>query len=216
MVIEKLEFLTQKECWRVRGSVMKMRSQWIDRGMFWTLGAATYQDSALAYPALAERINASLMEEFYELYAVLAVVIGLRTKMSVGNLNMTALPGFHIFNDKAGTRPGHIHIDEPYERVRWPLEPRDPFSFTAPLALPKGGGGLDYWPNCTDEQMEAYLERGALPEAEYCPYEVGKLYLHDGKFPHRIANPCELSPGDWRITLQGHGVTLGDKIALYF
>jgi len=42
------------------------------------------------------------------------------------------------------------------------------------------------------------------------------LELHDGKFLHQIANMVPTTKDDWRITLQGHGVLVDDKMRIYF
>ncbi len=51
----------------------------------------------------------------------------------------------------------------------------------------------------------------------YLKYEVGKLTMFEGAMPHQITNNEDLTDKDFRITYQGHGITLDTgKIAVYF
>jgi hypothetical protein len=125
--------------------------------------------------------------------------------------------GFHNFEFKSNGRQGNPHIDEPFKRIDWGVEYTNPFSFTLALELPEVGGGLDYWRDCSDAQLDEFNAIGRLPPHTRFPYEVGKLYAYDGLTPHRIANFGDMKPDEARITIQGHGVTLADGItAVYF
>jgi len=112
---------------------------------------------------------------------------------------------------------GNPHIDEPFTRVDFgELSWSDPFSFTLALALPAVGGGVDFWWDFTDKDIETFISEEALPEPQYSPYTVGNLYLHTGDTPHRIANPGDIAEGEVRITLQGHGIHVDGGALLYF
>ena len=125
-------------------------------------------------------------------------------------------PSFHVFDDRVGDTVGHPHIDEPFKRVAWPEPFTNPFSFTVAVELPSEGGGLDYWPDYTDEQIDAYIATDELPEPEYIPYQLGTMYVHDGFTPHRIANRFGVKAGEYRITLQGHGATLASGTTVVY
>jgi hypothetical protein len=181
---------------------------WIDRGGFYTIGAATYQDDPATYPIWANYTNLVVRDITGHCRWDLESAIGKHKncKQVIWGSRNLAAPGFHIFGNECNGVKGHPHIDEPYDRIAWPFKWSDPFSFTVPLQLPKCGGGLDFWPDHTDKDIERYIAEDKLPPHEYLPYEVGRLYLHSGLFPHRIANPGDMGNDEWRITLQGHGV----------
>ena len=130
----------------------------------------------------------------------------------------TALPSFHVIDDRANGVEGSIHIDEPYERIDWGQKTTNPFSFTMAVSLPECGGGMNIWRGLTDDDISAYEVDHAIPEPEYFPYELGVLYIHDGKTPHQMANVGDIGRDEYRITFQGHGVTLplSNVTALYF
>ena len=196
------------------------RAHWIDRGHFWTLGAATYQDDPMNYPALAEKHNPYLWEVFgkeqEDVLNALEEVLGISGYHRKG----TALPSFHIFDHRASGMVGHPHIDEPHLRVWWPSKVTNTFSFTVLLEAPQHGAGLDIWHDYSDLEVELFEKRGVLPEPDYFAYDLGRLVIHDGLTPHRIANPAPqylVEQGEWRISLQGHGATLENGLtALYF
>ena len=217
MIKTEIQLLQNKNCDQLADRVAELRRFWIDRQWGWTLGAATYLDEPNVYPALANYTNIVLSQAFDGLYRTLSDTLSKLYKTDIVTLDGTALPAFHIFTEQSNGFQGHPHVDEPFTRVDWGQKVTDPFSFTMALALPACGGGMAYWPNSTDAEVEAFIESGTLPEPELFTYEVGKLYIHDGKTTHRIENYGDMLDGEARITLQGHGVTLenGD-IAIYF
>ena len=98
-----------------------------------------------------------------------------------------------------------IHIDEPFTRVDFQgLEWHDPFSFTLPVSIPTAGAGAEFWWDGIDR------------DPEFVPYELGKMYIHNGMTPHRIASVAPIPEGELRITLQGHGVHVEDGAIIYF
>lgn len=214
--ITKVNFMTPAVAEDVAKRVLMMRDYWINRGWGWTLGAATYQDTPAAYPALANYTNRVLSEVFMGVYKSLAEYFKLELGMEVISLKGVALPGFHIFTEQSNGHHGHPHIDEPYKGIQWPAEVTDPFSFTLALALPRCGGGLGYWPAFTDEDIETFMGEDELPPATLLDYVVGTMYIHSGKTPHRIQNYGDMLPGEARITLQGHAVTMDGQLVIYF
>ena len=215
--VHEFPFLSPEQCKHFAGRVMRAKAGWVDRGFFNTLGATTYQDDIADYPDIADAINPLMWEQFAPLYLDLYKFFSELMERKVCPHPMgVGYMGFHIFDARAGDNCGHPHVDEPFDRIDWPFEYAHPFTFTLPLELPAGGGGLDLWPDVTDKQMDSYVASGALPEHQHLPYSVGKLYLHDGLTPHRIANPCAIEDGEFRITLQGHGVVTAEGLVLYF
>lgn len=217
---------TVEDCTEVVKLVLDDRRYWLPRDRFYTLGAATYQDDPRMYPPMARAFNDVIVarKEFKRcIFAASTAATGAFLVPEVSDTSTVitpdgfGLPAFHIFDSDANGLEGSIHIDEPYLRVKWPNGYNLPFSFTLPLMLPEGGGGLNIWPDVTETQMERYAECGAVPPPVYVPYKVGSLYVHDGLTPHQIANPCELGASEHRITLQGHGVVDDSgQVCVYF
>jgi len=190
----------------------------VNRGGFYTLGAATYQDDPYAYPAIANAFNPIIQSNFPAVLQTVYDVLAAHFDRPVGTFTAgVGLPSFHIFDQQCNGIEGHPHIDEPFTRINLgSLDWSDPFSFTIPVELPAGGGGIDFWWGCTDAEVEKYMAGGEVPKPTYHPYTVGALYMHDGMTPHRIANPCDMVAGEHRITLQGHGIHVEGGALVYF
>ena len=218
--LREIAVLHADSCANLAEKVLNMGRYWINRNGFYTLGAATYQDDPLAYPAVANMSNPILFEAFSRLYrevlGYLSDALDTQVQLPTGGAGI-ALPGFHIFDHQTADMVGHPHIDEPYTRVDLSAYDWDkPFSFTLPICLPACGGGLDVWWNFTGEDIDNFIGHSLLPKPEYEEYKLGHLYLHDGLTPHRIANPAPIQEGEFRITLQGHGVHTPDGAMIYF
>lgn len=225
MDVDRVKVLTSEQCNEVSVKVDKLRDFWLDRKWGYTLGAATYQDSPILYPALANYTNVVLSECFDGMYTSVARALSEARGNDIITMKGTALPGFHIFTSRVndikrdGERAhGHPHIDTPYDSVFWPCAISDPFSFTLPVAIPACGAGMGFWDDVTEQELDLYAKSNELPEPTIYDYELGSMYLHDGMTPHRIENMGNISEGELRITLQGHGVTMEDtgKVVVYF
>jgi hypothetical protein len=216
-MIKTYDLLTPEEAAIFAETVKKLSGLWMPREVGWTLGAATYQDEPGKYPVLARLHNPILRGHFSQLYLKVAQkleeIMGRKVAVYEGTM---ALPGFHIFDMAANGVNGNIHVDEPFTRCEMPMAYSNPFSFTVPLCLPAVGAGLHYWPSLTDEDMGHYEVDGTVPEPDFFNYELGKIHLHDGTTPHRIANFGDMAAGEARITLQGHGVKLEDGTTLIY
>lgn len=216
---EKIEILdipliNEEICSHYANIVKELRPHWISRGnkTFHTVGASTYNDLIISdghatYYEVSEEQNPLIQKNFGPLLDIVKTAISKFTGYEVIDLPYAGLIGFHIFGEDVSNNKdgGHIHTDEPFQRLLW-IEPfSNPFSFTLALELPDGTGGLDYW------------EKGAK-ESTYLPYELGHLYAHSGRFPHRISSSVMPSKEKPRITLQGHGALLLDtnRIGVYF
>lgn len=193
---------------RVVDGVRGLKPFWFPRPTGWTLGSSIYLDEPVIYPAMANFTNRILADALRPLYQSVGLYLQTLTGKEVITLPGVAIPGFHIFTEQSNGYHGHIHIDEPYERIEWPQEVTEPFSFTLALALPACGGGLKYWPGT---KMYDKLGESVLLE-----YEVGHIYVHDGKTPHRIHSFGDMGEGESRVTLQGHCITMGGKLVMYF
>ena len=213
--ILEVPILSEEECGKVKDIVLALKEHWIPRGYnsFWTIGASTYNDLMIheeghaSYYEVAQQNNVIIEQAFGPLLSGIRDVIGKIYKRECIDLPFAGLMGFHIFNSTSHSRKdegGNIHTDESFQRLLW-VEPfAQPFSFTLAITLSGGQGGMDYW----DEENKLH----------YQPYKLGHMYLHNGRFPHRInfdITPTDEKP---RITLQGHGALLLDtnRIAVYF
>lgn len=214
-VILDIPMLTPEQAAIEAEKVKKLRPHWIPRGndTFWTIGASTYNDLIVSeghatYYEVAHKVNPLIEAAFGGLLGLTKAVIGKVYQRECIDLPFAGLMGFHIFDSSGDGRKeegSNIHTDEPFQRLLWTEPFNDPFSFTIALELPDGDGGLDYWVH-------------GEPYRRYLPYEVGHMYLHSGRFPHRIAAPTWPSDEKPRITLQGHGAILQDtnRVAVYF
>lgn len=213
-LIASTKLLTLGSCAYWAEKVKSQSEHWVNRGHFYTLGAATYQDPVNEYPELANQRNQCIEQHFETLLRKVCEFY----EAPYEQLEGVGRPGFHIFDHTSNGLMGSAHIDEPFEKVRWPSEHfTNPFSFTMLLEQPSVGAGMDYWPEATGEDLRRVIKEDVYPIHEHMDYKLGVLYTHDGLFPHRIANNGDMKQGEYRITLQGHGLTLanGHRV-LYF
>ena len=220
MKIDTLDVLTPTTAQAFANRIRNSRRLWIPRGGFYTVGASTYLDSPEFYPVFAHYTNPMVESILHDLqFGIMEALPERFVPHAPRRMHGTAVMGFHIFDFLSNGAQGKPHIDGPFKRCDWGVEYANPFSFTLALELPEVGGGFDYWEGYSDYEIEYYAIRGAaeLPDPVRFPYEVGKLYVHDGLTPHRIANFGDMKPDECRITIQGHGVTLADGVtAIYF
>ncbi len=213
-----IPILSEQECRPWLAEIDAQRANWVRRHPdtpFFTLGAASYLDARSgegAYLARAEATNVLLAHRFADLYQRVRAALASRLDAAMLDLPHAGLPGFHIFGSHPAFRhpTASVHFDLQYELVSWP-EPlfRDQvLSFTLPLAIPNGGGGLRYWDLTPDSLAKlSPAEQKALigdSPMHYLPYKVGTLVLHSGHLLHQIAPAPELTTDDRRVTLQGH------------
>lgn len=234
-MITSFELCDAAECRRLEDRIKELRAHWIPRGPastgFFTLGAASYLDELPAYRANAERLNPLLRDGFGWLYDKLTGFLAKRLRAPVVLADPLALPGFHIWLEKAiFTQPvASVHFDLQYQRT-WPESARDvdygrPLSFTLPVRLPRLGGGLNVW-DVDYARFRQFLARtGAkvqpmdltfLLDRLRHPYAVGALAMHSGHLMHQIGEIAEVAPGDERITLQGHALFQHGEWKLYW
>lgn len=204
--INEKVLLTPEMCTVYRDVVFDARLYWLDRGAFYTLGASAYIDDPTIYPGMAANCNSLLQNNFGHLATLVANYIKEEFNREIIVFPNKGLPGFHIFNQESNHMDASIHTDEAHERLEWGCGVSDPFSFLIPIALPEAGGGLNWWMNSKPETEKQYLQ-----------YELGNLIMFAGDLPHQINNDKPMTDTDFRITYQGHGITLDTgKIAVYF
>jgi hypothetical protein len=235
-MITSLELLDPAECARVESGIKELRKHWIPRGgsptsSFFTLGAASYLDEASAYPTRAAELNPVLREAFAWLYARVVDFLTARLHAPVSFAGGLAVPGFHVWLAPSIfiTPIASVHFDLQYLRA-WPdgtpdLDLTRPLSFTLPIRLPRRGGGLNVW-DVTYDRYRAFVARlpGAIQPMDVTvlvprmrhPYTPGAIAMHSGHLLHQIGEIAEVTPGDERITLQGHAVLQRGEWKLYW
>jgi hypothetical protein len=193
----------------------KTRPHWRQRGpAFFTLGAATYMDvckgSFPLYDSIRGEANLVLADAFGDLLDdVKQELQTLLDAPCVYNATNLALPGFHIFlgeSLRALYRDNlHLDLQHTYLPLRGSLF-TPTLTFTLPLAVPKGGAGIEF---CRRPGPDPY---GVLDLEMYVP---GQLLAHSGRALHRRAH-LPATEQCSRVTLQGHGIFLEQQWLLYW
>ncbi len=229
------------ECRRVWDLLLQNQRHWTERpipgagaGVFHTLGRASYIDVSGSadperdyYGALVGT-NAVMRRHFTWLLDRVRVVLAEVLGAPVGYVDGLALPGFHLFDQETmGTpRNARAHFDLQYAALRFPVAP-DPgpvLSFTLPIVLPAGGGGLDVWNITHDEYQRDGLDRDYAAPDEFIKgrrkrtvrYRPGRMVVQRKHILHRIAAVGSPRPTGRRVTLQGHGLQFGQGWGLYW
>lgn len=180
---------------QVADSVLGLKGLWESRSddfPFFTLGKSAYLDgNTTEYFSGAKKLNDVLIKTFASLYKRVGEVLRKELGENIFYDPLLALPAFHIFpsNERSLSVSGGWHIDIPHKTLD--LGYMDASTFTLPVMLPTGGGGMDF-------------------DTGYYPYTVGEMVIHDGKKPHRIASFKTYKENEYRITLQGH-IVRGDR-----
>jgi hypothetical protein len=238
-MLTQIPVLDLGECERASDDVRDLRWQWIPRAprpaSFFTLGLASYQDLSgptehvptRNYYREAPLFNTLILDRFGWLLGRVKSALESFFNTTTRFDSRLALPGFHIFDYLAipTTDVASIHFDLQYQLIDWTdYAPQpdfaNPISFTLPIKLPKGGGGINEW-DLTYQEMSRAIHRdlarfvGCTPKTFY-PYSLGMLAIHSGHHLHQIAGVADVQPGDQRITLQGHGLRMGAETVLYW
>jgi hypothetical protein len=169
-----------------------------------------------------------MLDAFPDLYARVRSILESHFNAKVDYADHLALPGFHVFRSN---RLRTLRDIPPHFDCQFSLLPplasansTDSFSFTHPIALPKGGGGLEYWEVFVDE-CQSDMARGTIRcstdyvhmrELKYLGYEIGTLVLQPKLLLHRIASTSTVADEDERVTLQGHGIKSDGRYLLYW
>jgi len=234
-MIRAIDFIKEQERLEILSKIHELKPFWKYRvPMFSTLGTTLYLDGVHNfdyYRNASKKTNQILSEHFSSLYRHLKELLQNELKEEVQYEETLALPGFHIFSAPQNEdelallkrNAPSIHFDVQFLSVPWNyknVEKDRPISFTAALQLPAAGSGLNYWDITYEEhkslskpQMEKLLQS---KETHYCPYQEGKIVIHDGFTMHQIAVPKEFKADDLRITLQGHLVRCDQVWRVYW
>jgi hypothetical protein len=231
MVVRR-SLLDDSACAAACDAVLALRARWIRRVPqveFFTLGTASYLDREPDYTTRLTALNPVLRAHFAPLHAAVTAALAEIVEEPVALAVDKALPGFHVWGVPGiPTEPvASLHFDLQFEQLAWPdgADLRRTLSFTLPLRLPRGGGGLSLWDTTKDRVDAFYREAGfhgtlndltlLLPE-RFEPYRCGELVVHSGLELHRIAPVAAVVPDDLRITLQGHGLRVGNRWQIYW
>ncbi len=197
-MLDAIPVLSSEECELARQAVHALRSSWITRGSadypFYTVGAASYIDAVPGtkpprYSEILVETNPVLREHFDWLYARVMNKLSVHLQALVRTADELALPGFHVWQGlSVPTSSLSIHFDLQYLSVPWPDVARSdhsrPLSFTLPIAMPRGGGGLNTWDLSFEEQAaqlqarQVRARRGdrAVPDADVSPLHAGRAH----------------------------------------
>jgi len=198
---------------------------------FWTIGYATYLDGPAGHKKSQATMNAFLYQHFENLYTKVLSELSRVLKYPAKLYSEYNYPGFHIYRGNPALPlglycGGTIHYDTPHKRADFPFDTPDDkvLSFTLPLSLPKNGGGLNYWPEVPSHlsagawfhQSTSEMQKWLLDNVTHLDYKEGELVIHDCNILHQMSNQVQTTVDDWRITLQGHGIFMGDHWFIYF
>ena len=241
MLATSIALLSTQDCVHHSKTVWAAREHWRAQhpsNTFFTLGASPYdvdrsmRDYALYYERAAV-YNLYLADRFAQLYKALATALHTLTDLAIAFPTTLAYPGFHIWladGIPTDDNPAHKHVDRHYLGYQWPVkEPLEleQISFTLCLRKPSLGAGLTVWDITADDLARAY-ESGAITDAAQLDeaakavrcdrylYEDGTLTVHSGKYLHQVTPVSHTLPDDERITLQGHGVKVGQQLELFW
>jgi hypothetical protein len=228
--IDAVPLLDEAECDALRANIHALRPHWIQRmpGLpMYTLGAAAYLDGPRGpdyYQSEAARNNPVLREHFSPLYRRLEDILSRHLQGPIAFPADKALPGFHIFlANQAFTVIGpSIHADLQYRLTDWSWAAKvsRPISFTAAVALPREGGGLNVWDLDVRDYQDLPPPEAARAlrraNARYVAYRRGHIAVQSGHKMHQIAKATELLEDDERITLQGHGLLCDGVWQIYW
>jgi len=229
--LEEHNFFTETECLSINQKVLELREKWVERGGFYTLGAASYLDSSLdSYKTYSKQANPILQENFKDAYKRIKGFF--EVKLGKPVVFDLAWPGFHVFEyNQQMSRMKNveylagIHIDTPHRDHDWgniSINEDSAISFTIPVQIPKAGAGLNYYNiNIDQDYVNFYeapkaLQKKLIKSKRRVDYKLGKLYCHNFGFLHQISNDFPLEPGDMRITIQGHGILCNDEYYTFF
>ncbi len=219
LAFRSLPVFAPDEAERIAALVMACSEHWTRRdpdNPFFTLGAASYLDGADAYRERSLRDNPLLETGFGAWWEAVRAALEATLGEPVEVRPDAARPGFHLHGwcPLFEFQAGRIHTDRQYQRLAWDAADRPdfsrPLSFTLPVRLPRGGGGLDLWPlqlheiegRSAEELRPLFRARPPV----FHPYQVGHLVVHSGHQVHRIAALPKGERDAWRIAWQGHGI----------
>ena len=186
------------------------------------LGTAAYLEQRgdpsdwARYAEKVARSNRILEEGLGSIIERIRLALQDRFDASFSTDDRYGLPGLHIFEPSPHfmNRFASTHFDRQWELLDLSsytgVDSSRILSFTLPLELPTGGGGLLLWPKVADPTHQQ--GQGTAPprpedmDRVEIEYQVGELVIHDGWHLHEMAPFRSAAGTDARITLQGHAI----------
>jgi len=231
-VIETSDFLTADECTQIATTVDRLRAFWEKTspyGRSFVLGAASYihaiGGAGPPYHDRARRLGPIMCEQLGWMYARLTTSLAKVLRAPVVLADGLAPPGFHLFiwEPAIAQLRCSVHCDlqfEAHDFTRYGTPDLEhPLSFTVAIRVPAAGAGLNVW-DVTREDPRSARKAGGVRELESLPprhvgYRLGELTMHSGLRFHQIG-PMAMTPGESRVTLQGHAIRCGDTWQTYW
>ncbi|WP_328520282.1 hypothetical protein [Kribbella sp. NBC_00359] len=181
-----------------------------------TIGTPLYRNrnSLQSYAEQARATNTLLYNAYRWLYDRVADFFEDRYGLPVDFVDELAVPGFHLMSyDRAGRfEGGGWHFDQLAQQVPYFADRAAAIdgilNFTLPLAVPSGGTGMDIIP----EQAEA----GGPRQQVHVAYRPGVVLFNDCELLHRIGASVCREAGEFRLTMQGHGVHYRGRLLLFW
>jgi hypothetical protein len=220
-----VEFLTREECDRVFADVLSLRDLWkpfpnpLGVKPLYYLGAAKYIEEHSNYREHAGQMNVILEQKFRHVYDKLIGFFQRELGAPVRLWEGGAYPGFHIFVRHWMSRYpiASLHYDKINARPStWGDRLIEGFfSFTLPIRLPSKGAGLFVFDETAADVPPHLKPLLKFREKTKVEYREGTLVIHDGLTYHMIA-PSDIEDGEYRMTMQGHGLLIDGAWHLYF
>lgn len=205
----------------------------------YTLGSASYLDASkyskeesdLSKEDIVKRLteyNPILKASFSELLETIRYFFEKKIGIECRYSSILAYPGFHIFkssSENSNQYNHEPHFDGQYETLMKIMNIKnvsaeDLLSFTLPIALPLEGGGLRMWDwnytnnkGKTSEEIINGIKKSKIVNIEY---NEGEIIWHNGLYLHQIKAWSSSENSTPRITMQGHGCLINNKMYLYW
>jgi hypothetical protein len=168
---------------------------------------------------IIKNLNPILSDKFSWIYDNLIRFFETHLNKPVTLITDGGIPGFHIFVShwvsKYPIYSLHYDTESPVPSKWFDRDVDDYFSFTLPIRLPASGGGLFMFDETSEDisvNRKVFLRNRPKIKVHY---EVGTMVIQDGRKYHMIA-PAIIHEGEYRMTLQGHGLLMNDTWYLYF
>ncbi len=233
-MIQTAALFTADECEQIALTIDRLRPYWEKtsaHGRTYVLGAASYihapiEGAGPPYHDRRRRLTPVMRAELDWMYARVLRALERALAAPVALAEGLAPPGFHIYvwDRRIHQLRCSVHLDLQWQSHDFTAHGAPdldrPLSFTVALRAPSTGAGMNVWPTITTRDRRARLGPDgrrlfeAMPPV-YVRYQLGELTMHSGLMYHQIA-PILLEPGEWRLTLQGHGIRCGDTWQVYW
>ena len=231
-MIQRSEFLTSDECEQVAVVVDDLRPFWektSSHGRTYVLGAASYihangKKAGPEYHDRRRRLAPVMRERLGWMYARLTRALAAALGAPVTLADDLAPPGFHLYrwDPKLHLLRCSLHVDlqfESHDFTRYgDPDLAHPLSYTVAIRIPATGCGMNLWHKTREDSVRGGRDFRARLESSppvNVRYGRGELTMHSGLYFHQIA-PMQLSPGEMRLTLQGHAIRCGDTWQTYW